>query len=348
MGSIKKSTFSTAQLTPADRFGVWRESISSIFDVSRASSSSDENFDAFLESYLIDDQFMLCRCATTAQLFERSPLRNAEDGLDYYLVQTHLTGSQDVRRGSKERTSGTGDLLVLDLAENHQAVTTDFHHLTLVIPRHMLAPLLRNPDSQEGRVLEGGSALTRLAVSHLQTLAQVVPSMNEEEATLLIEPTLRLMASALNGSAETIQNGAGAAAESVLTRAKLAIEQNLHRNDLNVDSLCGIMGLSRASLYRLFEPHGGVRAYVQERRLRHTVADLSSPFNDRRSIYDIAFNRGFTSEAHFSRAFKRRFGTSPRDFRKSRMHRSIGANAISMERIGDRNYEAWLAETLKS
>lgn len=348
MGSLKKSTFSTKKLPHTERFDAWQESISAIFDVSQSPLDSGDNFNARLDSYLIDDQLMVSRCKTVAQRFERSARRNAEDGLDYYLIQTHLTGGQETKRGTKVNRSRPGDLLVIDLADTHVAETMDFEHLTLVVPRQLLAPMLNRPDSQEGRVLNAADPLTRLAVSHIKMLGSVLSDVNEEDAASLIEPTLGIIASALNGTTATVENAPRAAATSLLTRAKMQIENNLHRHELSAEAVCGLMQISRASVYRLFEPYGGVRAYIQERRLRRAASDLTYIHNAQRPIYDIAFHWGFTSEAHFSRAFKRRFGATPRDFRKQRDPSFAHPTTIPIERVGDRNYEQWLGETLKS
>ncbi len=348
MGNIRKSKFSTSKLSHTERYAAWRESISAIFDVSRSPLDTGEHFNAKLNSYLIDDQLMISRCKTVAQRFERSSVRTATDGLDYYLIQTHISGGQEAKRGSKVSESRPGDLLVIDLADVHAAETTDFEHITAVVPRPLLAPMLTNPDSQEGRVLDAANPLTRLAVSHLMTLGAVLPHINEEDAPSLIEPTLGIVASALNGSTSSVESGPRAAAASLLSRAKMQIEQNLQNHDLSAEAVCGLMQISRASVYRLFEPYGGVRAYIQERRLRRAASDLTFISNAQRPIYDIAFNWGFASEAHFSRAFKRRFGLAPRDFRKQREPSLMRRHTIPIEPVGDRNYEQWLGETLKS
>ena len=347
MSSVQKSTFSTSKLPHADRFEAWRESISSIFDVARDPLQDTKRFDARLDSFLIGDQLMLCRCRTVSQVFERSSLRTAMDGLDYYLIQTHLSGEQTAKRGAKTSRSKPGELLIIDLADTHFAETADFEHLTVVVPRPMLAPLLKNPDTQEGRVLSGENPLTRLAVSHLRTLGDVIHNVSDEGASSLIEPTLGLIASAINGTASSVEGGAGAVASSVLTRAKMLIEQNLHRPGLSAEAVCGLLRMSRASVYRLFEPYGGVRAYIQERRLRRAAADLSLARNSHRPVYDIAFYWGFSSEALFSRAFKKRFGATPRELRTRRKTEWPGQGAIPVGHIGDRDYEQWLGETLK-
>ena len=86
--------------------------------------------------------------------------------------------------------------------------------------------------------------------------------------------------------------------------------------DLGVASLQRELRVSRSRLYRLFEPYGGVKRYIQRRRLLDTHAALADP-NDRRRILDIAEERFFSDAAEFSRAFKREFGYRPSDARSS-------------------------------
>ncbi|UTW50226.1 helix-turn-helix domain-containing protein [bacterium SCSIO 12827] len=348
MNAISKSQFSTTRLPADQRFDVWRESISALFDVTPPVRAAMDGFDASLTSFLLNDQIMFSRCETKAQRFERDSLRASKDGLDHFLIQTHLKGGQEVRRGRHHSEAAVGDLLIIDLAERHMAETSDFSHLTLVVPRPLLAPYLRRPDSQQCRVLKGIDPLTAMAVNHLKMLFSMSDGLTEESAALSVEPTLALMASALNGSADDVENAAAAAAASLLHRTKTEIERNLASPDLSVSTLCSAVGLSRAGLYRLFAPYGGVRAYIQDRRLRRAAADLVSPSQQQKYVYDIAFNWGFASEAHFSRAFKARFGMSPKDAR------DLGRTGMHMEtqmsdtpQIGDRNYEIWLSQTLK-
>ena len=349
MNAIDKSDFSTKRLPGGQRFDIWRESIAALFDITPTIRTRMDGFNASLTSYLLNDQIMFSRCETAAQKFERGPLRPANDGLDHYLIQSHLRGGQAVRSGSRQGEAEPGDILIIDLAERHEATTSDFEHLSLVVPRSLLAPFLKRPDSQEGRVLKRGSALADIAAAHLRMIATKANSLSRDEATLMIEPTLALMASALNGDTRNIENGAASIAASLMQRAKAKIERNLHLNDLSITTICGAIGLSRASLYRLFEHHGGVRAYIQERRLRRAAEDLTSLALAHRYIYDIAFNWGFSSEAHFSRAFKARFGLSPKQARDmGRAGLRLNSAIANPTQVGDRDYETWLSQVLPS
>jgi AraC-like DNA-binding protein len=79
--------------------------------------------------------------------------------------------------------------------------------------------------------------------------------------------------------------------------------------------LIRLFHISRATLYRLFEDEGGVAAYILSRRLDRCRAILGASTGRDPSISELAFNHGFVSVAHFSRAFRRRFGIAPRDGR---------------------------------
>ena len=79
---------------------------------------------------------------------------------------------------------------------------------------------------------------------------------------------------------------------------------------LGAASIGAALKVSRATLYRLFEPHGGVASYLRERRLLRIHATLCAP-GPRRSLAAIAEDHGFQSAAQFSRAFRAQFGYSP-------------------------------------
>lgn len=344
-GVIEHSRFSTERLAPDLRVDAWRDSIGTVFDITADTLHAALPFNATVNSYLINNELMLSRCDTRAQRFTRNPLRVARDNLDYYLIQTHLTGSQVMRFGSREVHCRSGELMVIDLAENHDAVTTDFSQLTLVVPRKLLAPHLSQPDSQEGRVLKADAPLVQLAVQHLATLYGGLGRLPAAAALELAQPTLLLMAAALNGRADTVDQGAAAVNASLRASARRKIEQHLHE-PLSVEQLCSLLGLSRSTLYRLFEPLGGVRAYVQERRLRRSASLLMADLRQQLRICDIAYRCGFASEAHFSRAFRERYGMAPSAAR--RQLRVLRAQAAyDNQELGDRSYELWLGDNLR-
>ncbi|MEX1196874.1 MAG: AraC family transcriptional regulator [Pseudohongiellaceae bacterium] len=342
MSSIRRSRFSTADLPPEQQFSAWRDSIGTVFDVHTRPAQADRRFDATLDNLLINDQLMMSHCSTRSQHFERSAFRAASDGLDHYMLQTHLSGEQQIRRGRRHIPVKPGDLLLIDLADEHQAESTDFDHVSLIVPRPLLAPLLKHPDSQQGRVLSSANPLVALAVNHIKTLAQVAGQLDEADAQQLVTPTLQLMAGSLNGAPDSVVDGVQAVNGSLFFQARLYIASRLHRK-ISQDALCAHLKCSRATLSRVFQAHRGVRAYVQEQRLRSAARRLTGQQDAHLRISDIACDCGFTSDAHFSRAFRQRFGLSPSD---ARHLRATPATSSANAQAGEREYERWVVESL--
>src|SRR5581483_5417153 len=108
----------------------------------------------------------------------------------------------------------------------------------------------------------------------------------------------------------------GAAVRATARRAvRDYIDKHLTDEGLTPELLVRVFRMSRATLYRLFVEDGGVAGYILGRRLDRCRALLAADLARGRTLAEIAFDHGFTSEAHFSHAFRRRFGMAPRDAR---------------------------------
>jgi len=85
--------------------------------------------------------------------------------------------------------------------------------------------------------------------------------------------------------------------------------------DLGTATICCATGLSPRAVQKAFLRHCGLTptAFIAERRLVR-AADLLA-LNDGRSITDVALETGFNDAAFFSRCFRRRFETTPSEWR---------------------------------
>jgi AraC-like DNA-binding protein len=102
----------------------------------------------------------------------------------------------------------------------------------------------------------------------------------------------------------------------LLERIKDFIEHNLSRPDLSVAMIARRMGCSRRYVFRAFEQQDATPAdYLWQLRLQKAREQLQREDEKARSISDIAFSLGFSSTAHFSRAFRERYAMTPRDCR---------------------------------
>ncbi|MEL7039958.1 MAG: helix-turn-helix domain-containing protein [Pseudomonadota bacterium] len=89
------------------------------------------------------------------------------------------------------------------------------------------------------------------------------------------------------------------------------IEQHLQSPDLTPTHLVRRFGVSRPTLFRMFEEDGGVRTYISRRRLLHAMIDLASNPTLRGQISNVAERWGYSSIPNFHRTIKSVFGVSP-------------------------------------
>lgn len=97
-----------------------------------------------------------------------------------------------------------------------------------------------------------------------------------------------------------------------LELAKAIIESHLRDPDLCARLIAERIGISERQLCRVFNRAGtGVASYVLDRRLELAHQLLTSPNAASSAIAEIAGDCGFLSASHFTRTYKRHFGTTP-------------------------------------
>lgn len=91
------------------------------------------------------------------------------------------------------------------------------------------------------------------------------------------------------------------------------IQCNLHK-DISLTDLSSIVGLSPSHFCRIFKSSMNISPYQFVIHLR--ISRAKRLLSERElSIAEIALATGFANQSHFSDAFKRLAGTSPREFR---------------------------------
>ena len=141
-------------------------------------------------------------------------------------------------------------------------------------------------------------------------------ALQESAAELVGETVTRLVArslamTSLVGAAEPAD-----LAEACRRKVRHFCRKNLGSPSLSVDAVARATGLSRASLHRLFhdQPHT-LMQWVQLERLNACRRLLDAPGLPRRTLTEIALSQGFKTSAHFSTAFRQRYGVTPREYR---------------------------------
>ncbi len=97
-----------------------------------------------------------------------------------------------------------------------------------------------------------------------------------------------------------------------LCRILSYLEENFSNHELTPAAIAKANCISLRHLHGLFQLGGTtVSKWIWERRLKAGREDLLDPSMAALTICEIAYHRGFSDSAHFSRAFKERFGLPP-------------------------------------
>ena len=112
-------------------------------------------------------------------------------------------------------------------------------------------------------------------------------------------------------------------ASSLLTNAVFLIRSNFHHEYFHTEQLCQMLGVSRSTLYRAFQSELNISPgeFLSNFRI-HQACRLLELGN---SVKTAAVSCGFSDAFYFSRAFHRRMGVSPSDYRRQPQKQDAGS-----------------------
>ncbi|MCY1236864.1 Transcriptional activator NphR [compost metagenome] len=204
-----------------------------------------------------------------------------------------------------------------------------FRQLSVDFPRSMFQDRLKTTERVTARIFSGLSGPGRFLYSFVQSL---VLGRNDGDlmiANHLQDNLMELLGIALFSLGPASPIHESDAKMAALSRVKAYVLANLSNPSLSPTGISKAQGLSLRNLYYLFESDGStVWRFIQDTRLDQCRRDIEDARMSGRSISDIALSRGFKDSAHFSRAFRDRFGLTPRECRAVwRAHAETGAGA---------------------
>jgi AraC-like DNA-binding protein len=253
--------------------------------------------------------------------YERSALQVARSGYDHFQINLILAGDMQLSSGRQTTVFRRGDIGIFDTdrATDMQvrgAAGGLSHCMSIFIPRTMIASSFASPDDEHGAVLRrevrAGRMLGDLMVSLAQKAGQLTPTQTDVQ----LRGLLGLLAGGLDCATDASLPLRQAMRMAARASAERYIDKHLDSSRLSADALARRFGWSRATLYRLFEPDGGLMKYIQRRRLQRAYAALVSPVHAHRRVLDIALDSHFASDATFNRAFRRTYGVPPGELRE--------------------------------
>jgi AraC-like DNA-binding protein len=253
-----------------------------------------------------------------AQQVRRTPRLIAASAREYMLVGLETKGEGVVVQDGREALLHPGEIAFYDTTRPYLLGFRDaFQMQVFQIPRDAFGLPESSLRRITGVTVRGDTGLGALVVPFLSRLAAQARSYGGPGAE-------RLGATAVDLLAALIVQQLGLAAGEPATPALLArvhahIDRHLARPELSPESIARAHHISVRYLHRLFQAEGTtVSGWIRERRLAACHRELSrGPGRTAPTVAAIAHRWGFTDPAHFSRAFRARYGVSPRALRSA-------------------------------
>ena len=234
-----------------------------------------------------------------------------------------VRGASTFRQSGGRGQLAPGDLVLIDGAQSFDLeLGVAYSQLVLQVPRDLIA---RRHAGLLGRVAEHLAAeepVTRLVFDAVRAMAGPLPSLTHAQRAAAFEGVIAIL-----GALRPEQKGSPV--DDRLARAIAAIDACLSDSALDAARLADLQGISRRRLEIAFAARGlSVHRVIWDRRLERAAWALADPAQGHRRVLDLALELGFSSDAHFSRSFGRKFGMSPSAYRRSPAQRGLESSSV--------------------
>ncbi|MGY0067032.1 helix-turn-helix domain-containing protein [Streptomyces sp. QTS137] len=323
---LTETVFRTSDLRRQERFDAWRECVRRTIAPMEVLCDRPADFTASQRLLRLGplavwwSDFQPCH-------YRRGPVDVRSFDPELYHLTLVLPGSAPLAtaQAGNSDTHHTHDIYVIDMSRPCE-VRSPFGGSPIVgfgleIPKALvpLSPALRGrTDRLLGRRISGrhgfGLLLTQAVTQLFGRECGYRPSDGRRLSTLLVD----LVAGMMAHETETLAGlPAGTRDRALVFHVREHIRRNLHDPGLSPVTVAAAHHLSTRQLHRLFEAEEEtVAGLIRAGRLEAARRDLTDPALHASPVHAVAARWGFTSPAHFSRAFRDVYGAPPGDYRR--------------------------------
>lgn len=295
----------TAALPPAQRVERWRGALASICGPMWIGDVGRDGLMGRMESATVS-QIRLCRIQAVAHRLALPPADGTDGGHNVIKALVQLHGCSTFTQPGRQLTIAPGESLIYDVSRSHEIVTsTDSEHLVIVLPKRVWPADIQLGPAGFARA-DDASGVGHLIRGLVETALREQNCMHHErDFSDLVLRTLRLALLTTQPPLQVSRRQRVAAA------AKRYLSEHLRERGLSVAQVAKAFRCSPRYLQLAFAETGeSVADYIWSQRLEKCREELlAQPHAS--TLTELAFSWGFSSSAHFSRAFKQRYRHSP-------------------------------------
>jgi len=210
-----------------------------------------------------------------------------------------------------------GQLFVVDLSRPFLIAAETMATTSVYLPVAAVRQLIPCLDAVTALPISAESGTAAALRAMVDQLVAVAPSLTEDAADHVADSIPHLLASVLNPLEEAHDGLPSRLRAAHKERIRTFVRENLGDSSLDIERIARGVRLSARHIHTLFadEPVTLMK-WLWRERLERCRRELVDPALRERAIGEIAYSWGFNDLAHFSRAFRDRFGCSPRQLRR--------------------------------
>jgi len=320
---MPKLVFSSDALPPEfddrARFSCWRDFMLGVYGSLHISHLPDRPFSQRMEASQFDGVGLVEFAGTTDRITRTSRTVAASTSQGFFFGVNRSRSPMSLSQLGREAVLDFGAAALGNGAEagNVCAKGTSAYTM-LVIPHARLCELVAGAEDLVAQPLQCDTAAMRHLQRYLRMLSEPDAIENDPALSAHIGRTLTdLVALALGAE----RDGAEIARMRGLRAARLReiateIKAGFDHPGFSAEMVAGKLGLSPRYIRDLLQETGqSFTDRVLELRLQKARAMLTGSQHDRLRVIDIALSCGFNEVSYFNRSFRRRFGSSPIQFR---------------------------------
>lgn len=235
------------------------------------------------------------------------------------LLHVQLEGTAEITQGDNRFVLGQNALAIVPGGIPYSVNYPEKDRkIILRIPHRVFRERVLGREVRDfGAAIIDGSGLVPAVICLLKSLTlEQGGGLNEVEQYTLADSFLGLLGAVVRSRVKPPSQDSEKNHSARLCRILSYLEENFSDHELTPTRIAEANFISVRHLHGLFQQCGTtVSKWIWDRRLKAGREDLLDSAMSTLTICEIAYRRGFNDSAHFSRAFKERFGLSPGSLR---------------------------------
>ncbi|GGL61202.1 AraC family transcriptional regulator [Streptomyces fumigatiscleroticus] len=311
----------TATVPAGERLTAWQDALRSWWAPVRVRARDGAPFEATLSAARFGYAAVLTADAGPCRISRPAP-RHGPDTPERLSVALHRAGSGVFTQAGRHTPLEPGALLLVDHGlpfslELHSRSAFDVLHL----PLRAVGVSLPRLAGLTGRDVSVDGGTPALAATFVSRVAATADRLSDPVGERLAGVGADLLAALVDDLAPTGPGPEPHGGHPLAAAVRRHIEAHLGDPSLSPRRIAAALGVSVRYLHRVFEAEDTTLIrYVQLRRVEECARELARRRRAAPTISAVAHRWGFTSPAHFTRAFKSVYGLTPSQWREAADH----------------------------